>query len=1162
MDHRKTSTFALAVLVLAVAATGYAAPRGPLMAFHRAEELTADVVMYGNDYHRPDVFGPTGMAGLELADALAVTHIEAGSPADGIVRRNDVITAVNGQTLGAHPLKTLGQQVNPSEQTGEMKLELLRAGKKVSATVPIRKLGNYGSNWPFGCAKSAAILEDACRYLARHQEADGRVTNGIPTGMAMNGMLWLSSPNPAYLENARRLAYWYAREGFDSQANGTVIWGWGYMGIFLMEYYHRTGDEMVLPTCREIALTLARAQQDNGTWSHGPYPGKGYVAGGSLNAAGAAAWTALLMFDEAGVPVPRATLAKATAFFSRFPDNGTIPYGDHRPEFASTGNSKDSLTCIGFSILGDAAKTEILARQGCDAYQDRCKGHTGGFLGFVWGNIAALKQPHRPDWRRMTNHWRWLLDVSRRWDGGWHMSGSLVGGNYADRGPTLPTGGVGLLFGTPGTPLRIMGAPKSVFATPTRSLPPKVGRAVKYHRSLQFDKVRKTLKSNSSAAAKQLLAAAEQKAKDIDLSLARARKALADGDAPLALTIVRNLDGYCLGASAAVRELRGKVLSGDHDSVLLAAKQYNKYRGLTYVYPEARKVFIKLAEDNTAGLYQKLTREELATPMDDPKWNYSVEALWDEHFETREIDPRSWAAFERIARTRGGNWPQWVAYDQCRAKGIFDESFIKRWTAICPHGTTETAKAPQWRALLLGPDDAAPPDGWAATNFDDSKWSPGVGTLTRENPKAPAIPRGSTGQYIRIAFDAKHTDFEAVRIYYRNSRDRMTVFLNGKPVAWVKQPRQKRYEWFDLATGARKLLRKGRNVLAIHAKCDYVDLGLYGRTGPDKADAFTPPAPADHPIRTVKMPAPSATLSAEEPPTPAPAMRMSKTGITFDPPGRPNEDFHDIRTALTDGTMPMADRPKYFGHFSPVVRRMAAFSLLHEGKKAMPLILKALNDKDPRVIRAGTDALSGAWGFSGRTRREQHKIMTPEITAPAAPLLAELLDHDNVYVREGVLLALSNCGDAALPYLPKIAKCLDDPEWWVRAAVTRVFAAVGVDKDVYAAVAATSYRAEKSTFARGGYLGALVAMAKAGKGIDPIVAALIAEMKGPDEHDAGKALAALASIGPAARAAIPAIDKKAAAAKSLQAAARTDKLKQRIQRRIDALAKARERIGK
>ena len=49
--------------------------------------------------------------------------------------------------------------------------------------------------------------------------------------------------------------------------------------------------------------------------------------------------------------------------------------------------------------------------------------------------------PKYIDYRRMLDYWQWLLNVSRRWDGGFLLPESVIGKIYTYRGPILSTGG-------------------------------------------------------------------------------------------------------------------------------------------------------------------------------------------------------------------------------------------------------------------------------------------------------------------------------------------------------------------------------------------------------------------------------------------------------------------------------------------------------------------------------------------------------------------------------------------------------------------------------------------------------------------------------------------------------------------------------------------------
>jgi len=250
----------------------------------------------------------------------------------------------------------------------------------------------------------------------------------------------------------------------------------------------------------------------------------------------------------------------------------------------------------------------------------------------------------------------------------------------------------------------------------------------------------------------------------------------------------------------------------------------------------------------------------------------------------------------------------------------------------------------------------------------------------------------------------------------------------------------------------------------------------------------------------------------------------------MDPPSKPNEDIYDIIERLAGDEMTLAQRAEYFTHYSPVVRREASKSLMREGKKAMPFITKALQSKDKRVIRAGTDALSGPFGVGGvgRGRKELQAVMTPDIAGAAAPLLAKLLDHKDLYVRDGALLALSNCGKAAVPYLEKIVKMTRTAEhWWVRSSASKVIKRVGAPQsDTYAETMTRTFVAEPYVYPKRRLQEMVIELVKTG-GKSGQVLQIVADALPRQKRDYFRylLLEGLYKLGSDAAPALPAVEK-------------------------------------
>jgi len=1129
----RSTPVVLTCFVLGLAASALAAGGDPAApdGFFRQAELSPDVELCGKEFHIPTVLGPTGMNGWSFNDALVVREVEPGSPADGIVLPNDIIRAINGKELGDDPLKALGEQIEACEAAGAMRLSVLRGGEKVSLTIPMRKLGALGKDWPFDCAKSRAIHRDACEYLARIQNPDGSFDGTIHVGFALNGLTWLAAEDPKYWEHARRLAYGY-RKHFDPEAYGTVNWGWSYMGVFLAEYYLQTGDHTILPLCQQVAQTLARSQQPSGTWGHGPYPGKGYVQGGSLNNAGLVCWMALNLIKETGVPVDEKALAKATHFFSRFAHRGTVPYGDHRPEFGG-GNGKNALPGVCHLIRGEQAESEYYARCVTDTYRTRNRGHTGGYMGFIWGNVHGARNPHYPDYRRMLDYWTWLINVSRRWDGGFLLPESVIGSIYTYRGMVLSTGGMAQVFAMPGRVLRIHGAPKGVFAA--RDLPPTLRKGIELHRRREFDELRKTVKPTSDLA-RQLLAAAARAEKDIELTAARIDAALADGNPALASQMAHDLDRYTGGNHPLLEGMRWRIRTGTPASVDAARKLYERYRWLTYTLPKAREAFEKLAADPEAGVYQRLARRELATPPDASAWNFYCELLWGIHSPTWTMDERARAGVLRVSGLRGGNWPRVVSTNTLHEAGVLTDRLARDWTALAaPFTGGYPGKKPTWRMLSVAKGEA-PPDGWTAVDFDDGEWQSGPGPIARRGEDGMQ-PKPNSVQHIRIVFQCDRADYKRLELSVRiQGRDaKAVVYLNGTPVLWsmaTQGPRMKMSALtaVPLSPKSVSLLRKGRNVLAVRSRCQGADFGLYASAA--EGGLSFKPRPKDW-AAGAKLDAPDLSVKTPDRPEIKTVLPPLTTGLTMDPPGKPNEEHQDLFEMMSKRTAPIAQRAKYLGHYDPRIRRQAAYSLMGDGAKAMPFILKALGSKDIRVIRAGCDALAGPFGFAARGRKELRAAMTPDIAGQAVPKLLPLLDHDDTYVREGALLALSNCGKAAAKHLPRIVRLAEDDDWWVRAGVGHVLRFIDAPETAdHASETIDNFRAEESIYGKNRLREALVEMAARGHAADRIVRALIADLVGDDGYDSSMALDALGRIGPPARPATPIIQERLEQAKA------------------------------
>lgn len=414
--------------------------------------------------------GPTGARVWIRGDQFQVMSVEAGSPGDGVLQPGDIVTGAGGATFSpaADSRMTLGNAILRAEAAGgALSLTLQRDGRKRRATVRLPVTGPFAATWPYGCAKSQRILDDACVYLREAQLPDGTIVTDGATGTFLSGLLFLASGEARFMDPARRAAY--ATAAMDLEKFDYHNWALGYGGLLLAEYYLSTGDTNVLARVKAVADTLARGQMRCGSWGHNG-PSAGY---GALNQVGLACALTLVLAQECGVDVDRAALQRALSFYGRYAELGAVPYGDHTPGVRlPDDNGKNSVAAVLFSLVaGREGTAAVFAQSVATSYWQREEGHTGGFFSLVWGAPACdLTGPE--EFQTFMDYQAWYYALSRTWRGALTMLPyhealtRFDDSTYADAGGESTTGGMALTFALPHHKLRILGAPRSVFGAP------------------------------------------------------------------------------------------------------------------------------------------------------------------------------------------------------------------------------------------------------------------------------------------------------------------------------------------------------------------------------------------------------------------------------------------------------------------------------------------------------------------------------------------------------------------------------------------------------------------------------------------------------------------------------------------------------------------------
>lgn len=164
-------------------------------------------------------------------------------------------------------------------------------------------------------------------------------------------------------------------------------------------------------------------------------------------------------------------------------------------------------------------------------------------------------------------------------------------------------------------------------------------------------------------------------------------------------------------------------------------------------------------------------------------------------------------------------------------------------------------------------------------------------------------------------------------------------------------------------------------------------------------------------------------------------------------------------------------------------------------RDAMPALVAAVNDDDPKVREAAAQAVGQ---------------MGPE----ALPALAGLLAHPDKYVRRHAVWALGKLGPLAVPSLGDLCEALRDADPRTASGAAQALGNMGADAAAAVPAVAEAMRGTNIVLCR------LAAKALSQIGT-PALSTLIAHLQHSDPFVRGEAALAIGWIGPAARSAVP-----------------------------------------
>ncbi len=405
------------------------------------------------------LLGPTGARGwisLRHEDLTAasrqilITAVDAGSPADSVLRVNDVILGVNGRPFADDARKSFGRAIAAAEEkTGVLRLIRWRDGQSTNVELKLAVLGAYSDTAPYDCPKSKKIFEQGCRLIAKAglPEAD------IP--IDLNALALLASGKEEY----RPMLAHYARKVAASLKPDTWNWYYAYGNLFLAEYVLATGDRSIMPELKRTTMEAVKAQCMNGMWGHAAALPDGHSEGyGGMNQIGLPMTISLVLARQAGVhdPALDGAIDRSIRLLRWYVDKGAIPYGDHAPWNAHDDNGKCSCAAVLFDLLGDREATSFFARMATAAYDEREHGHCGNFWNMIWalpgashgGPLATGAYLKEQDW---------YYELARNWKGGFVYQKIEPGDENDNYTNWDLTGAYLLSYGLPLKSLYVMG---------------------------------------------------------------------------------------------------------------------------------------------------------------------------------------------------------------------------------------------------------------------------------------------------------------------------------------------------------------------------------------------------------------------------------------------------------------------------------------------------------------------------------------------------------------------------------------------------------------------------------------------------------------------------------------------------------------------------------
>ena len=425
-----TTAIWLSVTLLASAAPDEKGPKIP--DFTKGDVVPAEAK---HDWN----LGPTGLRGWMFCDNLvttdarqiAITAVDAGSPADGMIAVGDVILGAGSKLFSFDPRTEFGRAITSAETEdggGRLVLTRWRAGKTEDVALKLPVHGSFSTTAPYDCPKSKRILAQGLKSLAARMAEPDYADATDPIERSLNALALLAGGEAADVPLVQREAQWAA----DFRTDDFRTWYYGYVMIFLAEYSTATGNDSVLPGLRRLALEAAKGQSAVGSWGHGFAVPDGRLGGyGMMNSPGLPLTIGLVLAREAGVEDAEVAIAVelSSKLLRFYTGKGAVPYGDHAAWTEThEDNGKCGMAAVLFNHLGEAKSADFFTRMAVASHgNERDCGHTGNYFNLLWSLPAIGQAGPQATGAWMQEFGGWYHDFARRWDG-----------SFAHQGPPEP----------------------------------------------------------------------------------------------------------------------------------------------------------------------------------------------------------------------------------------------------------------------------------------------------------------------------------------------------------------------------------------------------------------------------------------------------------------------------------------------------------------------------------------------------------------------------------------------------------------------------------------------------------------------------------------------------------------------------------------------------